>query len=37
MTRMIELTRAYSDVAAILQQQGDMRKNSIQQLAEVPA
>jgi flagellar basal-body rod protein FlgF len=37
MTRMIELTRAYTDVAAILQQQGDMRKNSIQQLAEVPA
>jgi flagellar basal-body rod protein FlgF len=36
MTRMIELTRAYTDVAAILQQQGDMRKNSIQQLAEVP-
>jgi flagellar basal-body rod protein FlgF len=37
MTRMIELTRAYTDVAAILQQQGDMRKNSIQQLSEVPA
>ena len=37
MTRMIELTRAYSEVAAILQQQGDLRKNSIQQLAEVPA
>jgi flagellar basal-body rod protein FlgF len=37
MTRMIELTRAYTDVASILQQQGDMRKNSIQQLAEVPA
>jgi flagellar basal-body rod protein FlgF len=37
MTRMIELTRAYSEVATILQQQGDLRKNSIQQLAEVPA
>jgi flagellar basal-body rod protein FlgF len=37
MTRMIELTRAYTDVATVLQQQGDMRKNSIQQLAEVPA
>jgi flagellar basal-body rod protein FlgF len=37
MTRMIELTRAYTEVATILQQQGDMRKNSIQQLAEVPA
>jgi flagellar basal-body rod protein FlgF len=37
MTRMIELTRAYTDVSAILQQQGETRKNSIQQLAEVPA
>ena len=37
MTRMIELTRAYTEVATILQQQSDMRKNSIQQLAEVPA
>ncbi len=37
MTRMIELTRAYTDVASILQQQGDLRKNSIQQLADVPA
>jgi flagellar basal-body rod protein FlgF len=37
MTRMIELTRAYTEVATILQQQGDTRKNSIQQLADVPA
>jgi flagellar basal-body rod protein FlgF len=37
MSRMIELTRAYSEVATILQQQGELRKNSIQQLAEVPA
>jgi len=37
MTRMIELTRAYTQVATMLQQQGDLRKNSIQQLAEVPA
>jgi len=36
-TRMIELTRAYTEVAGILQQQNDLRKNSIQQLAEVPA
>ena len=36
MTRMIELTRAYTEVATILQQQGDMRKNSLQQLADVP-
>jgi flagellar basal-body rod protein FlgF len=37
MTRMIELTRAYTEVATILQQQSDLRKNSIQQLADVPA
>jgi hypothetical protein len=37
MARMIELTRAYTQVATVLQQQGEMRKNSIQQLAEVPA
>jgi flagellar basal-body rod protein FlgF len=37
MTRMIELTRAYTEVAGVLQQQSDLRKNSIQQLAEVPA
>jgi flagellar basal-body rod protein FlgF len=37
MTRMIELTRAYTEVAAILQQQNDLQKNSLQQLAEVPA
>ena len=37
MARMIEVTRAYTEVATILQQQGEMRKNSLQQLAEVPA
>ena len=37
MARMIEISRAYTQVATIMQQQGDMRKNSIQQLAEVPA
>lgn len=36
MTRMIEVTRSYSTVAALLQQQGDMRRSAIQQLAEVP-
>jgi flagellar basal-body rod protein FlgF len=34
MTRMIEITRSYSDIAAILQQQGDLRRNSLQQLAQ---
>ena len=37
MTRMIELTRAYSEVAGILQQQADLRRTSIERLAEVPA
>lgn len=37
MTRMIELTRAYSDVAGILQQQGDLRRTAIEKLADVPA
>ncbi|MGH6741890.1 MAG: flagellar basal-body rod protein FlgF [Bradyrhizobium sp.] len=36
-TRMIEITRAYTEVAGILQQQSDLRRNSIQQLADVPA
>jgi hypothetical protein len=34
---MIELTRAYTQIATVLQQQNDLRKNSLQQLAEVPA
>jgi flagellar basal-body rod protein FlgF len=37
MTRMIELTRAYTEVANFMNQQNDMRRNSIAQLAEVPA
>ena len=37
MTRMIEVTRSYTQVAAMLQQQGDMRRNAIEKLAEVPA
>ena len=36
MTRMIELTRAYSEIAGILQQQGELRRNAIDRLAEVP-
>ena len=36
-TRMIEVSRAYAEVAGFLQQQSQMRRNSIQQLAEVPA
>lgn len=37
MTRMIEITRSYAQVAAMLQQQGDMRQSAIQKLADVPA
>jgi flagellar basal-body rod protein FlgF len=37
MTRMIAISRAYTEVAGILQQQSDLRKSAIQQLADVPA
>jgi flagellar basal-body rod protein FlgF len=37
MTRMIELTRAYSDISGIIQQQADLRRTSIERLADVPA
>lgn len=37
MARMIEVSRTYSQIASILQQHGDMRHNSIDKLAEVPA
>jgi len=34
MARMIQITRSYADIAAILQQQGDMKRNSLQQLSQ---
>jgi flagellar basal-body rod protein FlgF len=37
MTRLIEVSRSYSSVAAILQQQGELRRDVITRLAEVPA
>ena len=37
MTRMIEITRKYTEVANMIQQQSDMRRSAIQQLADVPA
>jgi flagellar basal-body rod protein FlgF len=37
MTRLIEVSRSYTEVAAILQQQSDMRRDAIGRLAEVPA
>jgi flagellar basal-body rod protein FlgF len=36
MSRMIQITRSYQDVAAILQQQGDQRRNALQQLSQLP-
>lgn len=37
MSRMIEVTRAYSQISTMLQQQSDLHKTAIQQLADVPA
>jgi flagellar basal-body rod protein FlgF len=37
MTRLIDITRSYTQIASLLQQQSDLRRNAIQQLAEVPA
>ncbi len=37
MSRMIEVTRAYTQISALLQQQGDLRKSSLEKLADVPA
>jgi flagellar basal-body rod protein FlgF len=36
MTRMIEVTRAYTQLAGMVQSQSDQRKSAIQQLADVP-
>jgi flagellar basal-body rod protein FlgF len=36
MTRMIEITRTYSQIALMLQQQSDMRRASIEKLGAVP-
>jgi flagellar basal-body rod protein FlgF len=37
MSRMIEVTRAYTSISAMLQQQGDLRKTALEKLADVPA
>ena len=37
MTRMTEVTRAYTQIASMLQSQSDMRRSAIDKLAEVPA
>ena len=37
MSRMIEVTRTYTQISAMLQQQGDLQKSALEKLAEVPA
>jgi flagellar basal-body rod protein FlgF/flagellar basal-body rod protein FlgG len=37
MSRMISVTRAYTSISSLLQQQNDLRKSSIERLADVPA
>ncbi|MFN3351161.1 flagellar basal-body rod protein FlgF [Pseudorhodoplanes sp.] len=37
MTRMIEITRHYTQIASLIQQHGDTRRTAIERLAEVPA
>jgi flagellar basal-body rod protein FlgF len=36
MARIIEITRSYTEIGAILQQQGDQRRNTLQQLGQAP-
>ncbi len=37
MTRLIDITRSYTEVSNLLQQQSDLHRSAIQQLADVPA
>jgi flagellar basal-body rod protein FlgF len=37
MSRMIEVTRTYTQISTLLQQQGDLHKTAIDKLADVPA
>jgi flagellar basal-body rod protein FlgF len=36
MARMVEITRSYTQIASLLQQHSDMRRNAIDKLAEIP-
>jgi flagellar basal-body rod protein FlgF len=36
-SRMIEITQSYTDIANVLQQQSDQRKNALSQLSQTPA
>ena len=37
MARMVEITRTYTQIAALLQQQSDLHRTAIEKLADVPA
>jgi flagellar basal body rod protein FlgG len=37
MSRMIDVTRTYTQIANMLQQQSDLHKSAIEKLADVPA
>jgi flagellar basal-body rod protein FlgF len=37
MSRMVEITRTYTQIAALLQQQSDLHRTAIEKLADVPA
>jgi flagellar basal-body rod protein FlgF len=37
MSRMMEVSRAYTSIATLMQQQSELQKTAIQQLADVPA
>jgi flagellar basal-body rod protein FlgF/flagellar basal-body rod protein FlgG len=37
MTRMIDVTRTYTNIAGIIQNQGDLRKTAIDRLSQVPS
>jgi flagellar basal-body rod protein FlgF len=37
MSRMVEVSRAYTQMATLLQQQSDLQKSAIEKLADVPA
>ena len=37
MSRLMEVSRAYTSIATLMQQQSDLQKNAIQALADVPA
>ena len=36
MTRMLQITQSYTDIANVLQQQSDQRKNALSQLSQTP-